>query len=60
MTPSSLITPRQVLPDDHPIMATGGWMKYNLVATKRHEEEALAAVPSNFMLGTYSNRYIDI
>eukprot|EP00965_Chrysotila_dentata_P229007 6196932-Pleurochrysis_carterae.AAC.3 len=43
--------PRQVYPDDHPVMAAGAWMKQNLAATKRKEDEPLAAVPSNFNIG---------
>lgn len=38
------------MPDNHPIMNAGHWMKYNLVATLFKDDEELAAVPSNFNL----------
>lgn len=41
-----------MLPDDHPLMVgAGGWMKYNVAATVRKDDEELAAVPSNFNIG---------
>ncbi|KAJ1454520.1 copper amine oxidase [Pelagophyceae sp. CCMP2097] len=51
---------RQVMPDDHPIMSAGHWMKYNLCATLHKDEEELGAVPSNFNIGVPPPKMYDM